>query len=93
MGGLGSGYQNRRKSTVEESLVLAVGDFFRRRRSKSSGTIAWTWASGHSCSVRYVVDFGSLATVTLRYRFGDREDVRIPIRLETTPTNFNGERW
>src|SRR5205823_10573823 len=32
-------------------------------------------------------------TVTLHYRWRDTEDVRIPVRLETTPTQFGGRRW
>ena len=31
--------------------------------------------------------------VEVHYRWQYREDVRIPIRLQTTPTQFGGERW
>ena len=34
-----------------------------------------------------------LPTLTLNYRWRDGEEIRIPISLSITPTNFNGERW
>ena len=37
--------------------------------------------------------WGDGPTITLHYRWRDSEDVRIPVRLQTTPTQFGGERW
>lgn len=34
-----------------------------------------------------------LAAVRLCYRWRGKEDVEILVRLETTPTRFNGRRW
>lgn len=96
MGGLGSGDWTRfdTKSTVEQSLTVAVGDIHRRRRTHCSGTFTWTWTSGNKSSVGYFVNSsGNRLTVTLHYCWRDSEDVRIQVRLQTTPTHFGGERW
>lgn len=95
MGGFGSGnyYRRSTKSTVEGSLVLAAGYFYRRRLARCSGTLTWTWTNGDKSSVGYIADWGfGVPTITLHYRWRDCEDVRIPIRLQFTPTNFDGER-
>ena len=53
-----------------------------------------TWTSGRkSSSAGYFVTCGEVPTITLDYRWHDSEDVLIPIRLQTTPTQFGGERW
>jgi hypothetical protein len=95
MGGVGSGSWDRsnKKSTVEESLVLAMKDFRRQLYHCAGGTFTWTWTNGGTSSVGYCVDWhGDAGTVTLCYRSGGSEDVRIPIRLQTMPTQFGGER-
>ncbi len=49
MGGYGSGdsYRwNARKSTVEESIVLAMPSFRGLLHSHAAGTFTWTWTSG-----------------------------------------------
>jgi hypothetical protein len=94
MGGFGSGnwYRwNTRKSTVEESLVLAMREF--RGRPHAAGTLTWTWTSGAQSSVGWFVSWGDVPTLTVHYRWRDSEDVRIPIRLQTTPTQFGGRRY
>jgi len=54
--------------------------------------LTWTWASGRKCSVGYCVDFSGGPTVKLHYRWRDTEDVQIPIRLQFSPTPFDGQR-
>ena len=34
-----------------------------------------------------------MPTLTLQYRWNDSEDVLIPVRLQTTATQFGGQRW
>ena len=94
MGGFGSGdwYRFDKKSTVEESLTLAMRDFRERIYPHSSGTITWIWAGGNKSSVGYRVTWGEEPTITLHYGWRDSEDVEIPIHVETTPTQFGGER-
>ncbi|MBI2826540.1 MAG: hypothetical protein HYX69_17855 [Planctomycetia bacterium] len=96
MGGIGSGDWHRydSKSTVEESAAVAVGEFRGRLFPGASGIITWTWAGGRQSSAGYVVEGpAGWPILTLHYRWRDQEDVRVPIRLQTTATNFNGERW
>ncbi len=94
MGGLGSGiwFRLEKKSTVDESLTLAVWDFRHRIYLHSSGTFGWTWAGGNKSSVGYFVTWGESPTITLHYRWRDSEDVRIPVHMQTTPTQFGGQR-
>jgi len=95
VGGPGSGnwFRLDKKSTVEESLTLAMQEFRGRIHPHSSGTYTWTWTGGNKSSIGYFVSWGDRRTITLNYRWGDREDVRIPIHLQTTPTQFGGKRW
>lgn len=106
MGGMGSGNWYRweeKKSTVEESSGVAMRDFRGRIFDGAAGTITWTYgrgdaASGGKSSVGWFVTFGGCEnstgpTITFHYRWRDSEDVRIPVRLQTTPTQFGGERW
>jgi hypothetical protein len=96
MGGQGSGKWRRRttKSTVEESLAVRVRDFLKRADAQLAGKLTWTWAAGHRSSASYFITRapGGVA-VTLDYNWHDGERVRIPIRLQATPTQFGGTRW
>jgi len=96
MGGLGSGkwYRwQRRRSTVEESLSLAMRDLRGRIEPFSCGTLTWNWASGGTSSVSYSLAWGDgQPTITLDYRWNDTEVVHLPIRLQATPTQFGGQR-
>ena len=95
MGGPGSSNWHGReaKLTVESSLVVAVSSFRDRLFAGASGSFVWTWANGHTASIEYAVSYeAALPVVTLQYRWAD-EDVRILVRLETTPTQFGGRRW
>ena len=97
MGGLGSGnwYRwNGKKTTVEESFSLGIGDFRGRLGPGSAGTFTWTHASGGKASVGYFVTWDSdTPTVTLHYRWEDGENIRIPVRLQATLPTFGGRRW
>jgi hypothetical protein len=96
MGGMGSGnwYRFDKKSTVEESLSLAMKDVGRRPYVGAAGTLSWTWGGGSKSCIGYsVVGDHDTATVTLHYRWRDTEDVSIAVRLTTTPTQFGGKRW
>jgi hypothetical protein len=97
MGGRGSGnWQPRfKKSTVEESVGLAIWHFQQAIHSRSNDEFRLTWEVGFDeSSVGGLLSWASgKPTMTLGYRVADEEDVHIPVRLQTTPTNFNGERW
>ena len=97
MGGQGSGdwWHSDKKLTVEESLGISIGALRGRLFDGAAGSISWTWPSGDSSTVGYfVTDDGGRLTVTFHYRWQDREQVRVPIRLQTTPTQFGcRRRW
>lgn len=97
MGGLGSGdwYRRGKKATVEESLTLSIGDFRGRLFPQSDGIFTWSWESGRQSRIGYSVSWDNVSPiVTLQYRWDDREDVRIPVRVQSTPTHFSGcRRW
>ena len=95
MGGIGSGnWCQFGRNTVDESLTLAIWGFHGRIYPQSKGKITWTWADGDKSSIGYFVNWDDgVPTVTLHYRWGGSKDVRIPIQLQATPTNFGGERW
>lgn len=68
-------------------------DFRKRLYPHSSSAFKWAWLGGHKSSVGYSVTWdGGGPTVTLRYRWRDGEEVEIPIRLQTTSTQFGGKR-
>lgn len=97
MGGRGSGNRQPRfkKLTVEESIDVAIRDFQQAIHSRSAEGFTVAWESGfYEHSIGLFLNWGYAGpTVTLEYRFDDDEDVSIPIHLEATPTNFDGERW
>ncbi len=97
MGGQGS--ENRRrvqltKNTVEKSHALDMSHLRKRIYIGSTGTFTWTRTSGRKSSVAFYITGGvNGPTVHVHYRWADKEDVNIPIRLESPPTQFNGRRW
>lgn len=95
MGGVGSGtwYRYDKKTTVEDSLTLSIWDFRDEIYSQSSGTLKWIFAGGRESSIAYSVSQIDCPVITLRYCWSDREDIEISLRLQSTPTNFNGRRW
>ena len=79
--------------TVEKSLSITMRDFRKRLYPHSSGTFKWAWLGDHETSVGYSVTWdGSGPTVALRYRWHNDEEVEIPVRLQTTSTQFGGKR-
>jgi hypothetical protein len=52
------------------------------------------WPNGHQSGVAYTLAHdGDVPCGTLRYYTHYGEDVRIPIRFESTPAHFGGRRW
>lgn len=94
MGGVGSGnwYRFNTKATVEDSLTIAASDFRGRLYSGSKGTLTWRWATGAESSIGYSVTRSNSPAIVLSYRWANREDVRICIRLQSTSPNFGGAR-
>lgn len=96
MGGFGSGNWYSRpqaKSTVEQSLVLAVRDFRDHLQPGHAGTFTWKWNDGRESSISYfVTECGPLPWIRLSYRWNDCEEVRISVSLQTTRTQFGGKR-
>lgn len=101
MGGFLSGnrYGRSSKSTVEDSYTLDVALLLRDGRLRDGVCGSMTWSDGMShqplASVGYsvtVVDDDELI-LRLKYRVGDREDIDLPIRLQTTRPHFGGIRW
>jgi hypothetical protein len=97
MGGPGSGNWwrwQRKKQTVESSLDIGLKQLRKRLFAGAAGSMTWTWGSGRKSSIGYrVTSSGDGLAVHLDYRWGDKEDVHIPVRLEQTPTQFGGQRW
>jgi hypothetical protein len=94
MGGFGSGnwYRMDKKLTVDESLTLTMRDFRDRIVPCCSGSVTWNRTNGDTSSIRYLVTSVEPPTIMLRYRWHDTKDVRLPIVLQTTPTQFGGQR-
>ena len=82
------------KTTVEETLKLPISFLRKHLWHESSGTATWRWSETDESSIRYFVASSSETfTVTLAYRRRDTDEIRIPVRLQTTPTHFGGKRW
>ena len=98
MGGPGSGNRYSRfgtKLTVEESLAVELRDFREAIQSRSNTSSTLSWERGfyeHSVGL-FLYWYAAGPIVILDYRWDDQEDVSIPVRLQTTPTNFDGRRW
>lgn len=83
-----------RKTTVEESLTLAIKYIRKRLSPGNTGTLSWTWGNGCKTIVHYFVDgFEAPLTMTLYYRWDDNSVVQLPVEMTTTPTEFDGRRW
>lgn len=94
MGGMGSGnwYRWDTRATVEQSLVLDMAKFRGHVLDGRSGNATWTRRGGES-SIGWRFHWaGDHMVLTLNYRHG-QQDVRIPVRLQTTPVHFGGFRW
>ena len=96
MGGLGSGNWHRwekRRWTVEESLSLAMRDFRGRIHPYSKGSLCWERGGRNTASIGYSVTWDDTPTIRLRYSCHGADDVQIPVHLQSTPTQFGGQRW
>lgn len=93
MGGFGSGMWNRfdKKNTVEESLTLRMARFRDQLEVASEGWICRESRSGRRSSIQFdILPDEHSPTITNSYRWRDSEQVRIPIRLQSTPLHFGG---
>jgi hypothetical protein len=69
-------------------------DLRRHLAPGTAGTLSWTSPSGNAASIVFFAGWdGAKRMVTVEYRWHAWEDIRIPIVLETTPTQFGGKRW
>lgn len=95
MSGHGSSnrYRSSKKATVEESLTVAVRNLRGRLYPGAAGTLTWRWPGGATSGIGYFVTRDGGPVVTLHYRRGDSGGIRIPVRLQSTPTRFGGRRW
>lgn len=96
MGGPGSGKYDRanRKSTADESLSLSIRDFRERLSPGTAGTLTVTGTDERSWSISYSILGKDRASHIMLY-FGsfDTGTIELPVRLQTTPTQFGGRRW
>ena len=97
MGGFGSGKwtrSKRRKTRVEESLILCVRDVTKDRGDGlGDGSVEWQRASGKAPSIGYVANLKSdHPCVFLGWHAGAIKRSQF-IRLTTTPTRFGRPRW
>ena len=97
MGGSGSGNWYRwqgAKTIVEDSLSLSITNFRGWLLNGLAGTLTWTMPGGRPSSIRFTVAVEwDEPTVTLSYRWADREDIRLRVGTEITSPNFGGHRW
>lgn len=92
MGGFGSGNHlgERRRFTVEESLVLGVENFHGGLQAGAAGY--FRWPRGDVIDYR-VYREGQFLALRLTYRWRGVDEVSIPIRLQHTSPKFGGRRW
>lgn len=97
MGGLGSGIRQLprgKKTTVEEAVRISIKSFRGRINTDTLGTMTWKFSSENQSSVRYEIsDETGMLAIVLKYRLSCGDDVRMLSELQTTPTQFGGERW
>jgi len=100
MGGSGSGRWNchRKAMTVEACRVIDMAELARMGAfvPNYSGSLRWFRGEEDVASVGYTVRPGATEGLILfvSYRITSTgEDVKLPIRLETTPLHLGGCRW
>ena len=99
VGGLGSGRcrWRRKKATTEQSLSIAIGEFWDclrdSLRSNLLGTVTWKREDESTCSISFIVTQRiSMRIVLLSYRWNNAEDIVIPVYVQTTLANLGGAR-
>ncbi len=96
MGGWGSGkkYWVRTKKTVEDSVIFSIKTFRSQIFPNSAGQSVWTRSNGQKSTLGFCFTLTETErTLTINYRFGEGEEIRIPIRLQITPIKHGGFRW
>lgn len=91
MGGLMSGFQGRRKITVEEVLHLKVSSLKIKRGANYKAEVSWGDKNKTSIGVIKAND----NEITLTYTITKNEEktkVKYDIEIEFTPCNYGGER-
>ena len=106
MGGPGSGNRGRcnKKEVVEDCLSIDANRWMREGILKADvhhyGTWRWTYSSGKSFPVNYVVDSRAHSSAVVRLSYSwtwnnsqQPESADYSIRLTTTDPHFGGLRW
>ena len=99
MGGHGSGWERKKKTTVEDCWILSVGLLQREKwlqeGLQASGELIWTRNGEKVASVGYEVNtIDAPPWLRLHYtlrRAGEAVDYRV--HLTTTPLSWRGVRW
>ena len=81
-----------RKRTVEESFVLPMRPFTKRRGVDGRTVISWVRDGRTLGSVGVILRWDETPRLTLMYHQRD-ETIRIDVALISTPTQFGGCRW
>jgi hypothetical protein len=82
-----------RKTTVEQSVTLAVKDLWKQLRDPSGGFLRIRAPGGEWTAGYWLEWHDLLLTVTLNYRWRGDERVTLPIRMENRVYRVGGERW
>ena len=98
MGGIGSGTWRRpsRKKRVEESLTIGMNSFLHHFHPVLNDSLFFEPVPNCEAPVDYHFYSGvgdDEPAITLRYRCLGQVRETLPIRLQTTKTNFGGRRW
>jgi hypothetical protein len=99
MGGFGSGWQELRCATVEDSYSLSLSDL-RKQNLLVDGDItlgAWRWQSEYSrepVTLHFVTDLWHRSSACMHLTFERGGLPRMQkVSLESTQPNFGGHRW
>jgi len=96
--GKGNWIRSDTKTTVERSMILAVSKFRKCVYRPGTGTLGWNLPHGEEATIRYhITHIHDHPHVILDYRIRKGEDawtpIEIPVRFQSTPTQFGGLRW
>ena len=81
-----------RKRTVEESFVLPMRPFTKRRGLDGRTVISWVRDGRTLGSVGVILNWGDVPRLSLMYHWHDKP-VRMDVALTSMPTQFGGCRW